>query len=138
MRVVLDTNVLVRMPGRRGPRRGLKQALLDGRLELAVSTQILLEYEEVVCRYAGREQWEMLARLLEVVDQLHGSIRQVSPTFRFLTVTGDPDDDAFVDCAIAGEAEFILTEDRHFDVLAGQGYRPQVIAPEELIRRFLF
>ena len=29
----------------------------------------------------------------------------------------DPDDDKFVDCAIASNADFIVTHDKHFNVL---------------------
>jgi predicted nucleic acid-binding protein len=42
MTVCLDTNVLVRIFGTRQPFRPILRALLDGRLTLAVSTEILL------------------------------------------------------------------------------------------------
>jgi len=29
----------------------------------------------------------------------------------------DADDNKFVDCALAGQADYIVTEDRHFNVL---------------------
>ena len=34
-----------------------------------------------------------------------------------LSITEDPDDNKFVDCAIAADAELIVTNDKHFDVL---------------------
>ena len=55
----------------------------------------------------------------------------------FHTITGDPDDDAFADCAIAAEADYLITSDHHFAPLKGSGYKPQPITPEEFIRRFL-
>ena len=42
---------------------------------------------------------------------------KISPTYRFLLIKADPDDDKFVDCAIAGNADFIVTHDGHFNVL---------------------
>ena len=45
--------------------------------------------------------------------------------FRFHLIIGDADDDKFADCAIAAEADFIITEDHHFDVMPGSGYKPQ-------------
>ena len=57
MTVVLDTNTLVQMFGRASPFAPLKRALLEGRLVLAISTPILVEYEEVVYRCTGRERW---------------------------------------------------------------------------------
>lgn len=37
--------------------------------------------------------------------------------FYFNLIKVDPDDNKFVDCAIAGNAKFIVTEDRHYDIL---------------------
>ncbi len=42
---------------------------------------------------------------------------QISPTFRFLLIKDDPDDDKFVDCAVAGNADFIVSHDKHFNIL---------------------
>jgi predicted nucleic acid-binding protein len=33
-------------------------------------------------------------------------------------IFNDPDDDKFVDLAVAGNADFLVTNDRHFNVLA--------------------
>jgi len=52
-------------------------------------------------------------------------------------ITHDPDDNKFADCAIAAEADFILTEDRHFQELNGSGYKPQPITPAEFMKRCL-
>ena len=80
---------------------------------------------------------EKVFRFIEIAGQTRGVIRHVSPTFRFNLMTADPDDDKFADCAIAAEAEWIITGDRHFDVLIGSGYKPQPMMPEEFIRRHL-
>jgi putative PIN family toxin of toxin-antitoxin system len=115
----------------------LHQALRSGRLRIAVSTTILLEYEEVICRYADRARWLDVARMLELLTALHGNVLSVNPSFRFRIISGDEDDNAFADCAIAAEADWIVTSDHHFDVLIHSGYKPQPITPEEFIRRFL-
>lgn len=44
----------------------------------------------------------------------------------------------FSDCAITAEADYIVTEDRHFQALIGSGYKPQPITPAEFIQRHLF
>ena len=41
----------------------------------------------------------------------------VTPYFHFKLIISDPDDDKFVDCAIAANAKFVVTDDGHFDVL---------------------
>ena len=41
----------------------------------------------------------------------------VSPYYRFELIKQDPDDNKFVDCAIAASARYIVTNDHHYDVL---------------------
>lgn len=74
---------------------------------------------------------------LTLISRLHGSIHRIGPRYRFHTITGDPDDDAFADCAIVSGADYLITSDHHFDALIGSGYKPQPITPEEFIRRHL-
>ncbi len=137
MTVVLDTNALVQLFGQASPLAPLKRALLDGRLVLAVSTPVLLEYEEVICRQAGRARWEDVARMFTLIGLLHGTLREVTPAYRFRAITADADDDAFADCAMAANADYILTEDQHFNVLRGSGYAVQPVTSEEFIRQHL-
>ena len=125
------------MFGRSQPFHPILRALLDGRLTLAISTEILLEYQEVTTRLSGAERWRDVATLLELLGQLHGNIRHVGPQFRFNVISIDPDDNKFCDCAIVAEANFVVVEDNHFDVLKSAGYKTQPIKPEEFIHQYL-
>lgn len=49
-----------------------------------------------------------------------GTMRLMSPSFRFRTITDDPDDDAFAVCAITAGADWII---RHRVVLSGAAAR---------------
>ena len=137
MTVCLDTGVLLQIFGRKQPFQPILRALLDGQITLAVSTEILLEYEEIITQLSGTERWREVAALLELLSQLHQNIRRVDPQFRFNVISTDPDDNKFCDCAIAAEANFVVTEDNHFDALKSAGYKPQPIKPDEFIRQFL-
>ncbi len=137
MTVCLDTGVFLQIFGRKQPFRPILRALLDGQITLAVSTEILLEYQEIITRLSGAERWREVAALLELLAQLHGNIRQVGPQFRFNVISTDPDDNKFCDCAIAAEANYVITEDNHFDVLKSAGYKPKPIKPDAFIRQYL-
>lgn len=137
MIVCLDTGVLLQIFGRKQPFNPILRALLDGKITLALSTEILFEYEEVTTQLSGEERWREVAVLLELLAQLHGNIRRVEPKFRFRVISIDPDDNKFCDCAIAAEANFIITEDNHFDVLKTAGYKSKPIEPERFIHQFL-
>ena len=45
------------------------------------------------------------------------SVELIDTFFRFDLIKDDPDDNKFVDCAIAGNATFIVSNDSHFSVL---------------------
>ncbi len=137
MTVCLDTNVFLQIFGRRQPYYPILRALLDGQLTLAVSNEILFEYEEVTTKLFGVERWRDVAVLLALLDRLHGNIQQIEPQFRFAVIAQDPDDNKFCDCAITAEADFVVTGDAHFDPLQSAGYKPMPITPDEFIRSHL-
>ena len=45
------------------------------------------------------------------------NVIRVTPSFYFNLIESDPDDNKFVDCAICGSAELIVTNDAHFNIL---------------------
>lgn len=44
-------------------------------------------------------------------------VKRVETYFRYDLIQADPDDNKFVDCALACNAKYIVTEDTHFNVL---------------------
>jgi putative PIN family toxin of toxin-antitoxin system len=86
---------------------------LDGKLELCVSNEILSEYVEII---SAKTESAFAEAIVNTLINKPNLIRVV-PTWRFGLIEADPDDNKFVDCAIAANAKFIVTEDHHFDVL---------------------
>jgi predicted nucleic acid-binding protein len=113
--VVVDTNALIKIFDASSPLSPIRDALRYEKLRIAVSTPILLKYEEVVSSLAGPRRWQDVWSFLTLIDLLYGSVRQIGPDYRFHSIIGDPDDDAF--------AGSIITSDRYFDTLSGFGYR---------------
>jgi putative PIN family toxin of toxin-antitoxin system len=111
--------------------------LLRGRLVWALSNAILLEYEETVLALSTRARWENLPATIHQVSAKFGTVRFVAPSFDHQLITADPDDNKFVDCALAAGADYLITSDRHFDPLRSAGYKTQPITPEEFITRYL-
>ena len=104
-------------------------------MDWAVSNRVLAEYEEIIRAKAGAQAWESLARFIELIDR-SGNLVSVSPHYQFHVIVSDPDDNAFTDCAITANADYVITEDRHFAPLANAGYKPQPIGPREFIARY--
>lgn len=137
MTVVLDTNVLLQSLNQRHPFAAILNAWHARQFIWAVSTDILLEYQEVIVRESGRERWQVLERLLDLAAAYTANLLQVSPSFFFRTISADRDDDKFADCAITVNADFIVTSDAHFRPLIGSCYRPQPMPPEKFIEWLL-
>ena len=137
MTVCIDTNVVLGMFTATHAYRPIFEAWFRGELRWAVSTEILLEYEEIMQRKASLQKADAMMQIITLVALRHGNIAFSSPSFRFHLVAADPDDDKFADCAITAQADHIITNDHHFDALIGSGYKPQPITPEEFVRRHL-
>ena len=92
MIVCLDTNVVWRLLGSKGACLPILRAMMAGELALAVSNEILLEYEEVLTRKFGPKAWGRFTVILDGMGELYDSVRHTDPHFHFHVITADPDD----------------------------------------------
>lgn len=111
--IVLDTNCLIQILPKKAYHRWLFDEIQDNTIELAVTTEILLEYEEVIDMIFSPGVGNDLVELLLSLD----STRLVEPSYRWTAVTEDADDDKYVDCAVAANADYLISNDKHFAVL---------------------
>lgn len=109
MRIVLDTNCFLSCIGKRSPYRPVFDAYLDGRYDLCVSSEILLEYEERFNIFWGEEVTRNLMGVL--LTQENTLLQTVH--FNFMLVVNDPDDDKFTDTYLSAGADLLVTNDRH-------------------------
>ena len=109
MKVVIDTNGLLRSIPRDGSYRWLYDAFAARQFTWVVSTEILLEYAEMTGHYYSSVAAELVTSLLLAAPN---HLRQ-EPYFRFGQVTNDPDDNKFVDCAIAAGVDWLVSDDNH-------------------------
>ena len=111
--VVIDTNGLLQIIARKSPYRPIWDAFLDGRYDLCVSNDILDEYQEIL----GQQITPTVAENVVLLILNRENVRLVDPHFRMELITVDPDDNKFVDCAFAAGADYLVSEDSHFNVL---------------------
>ncbi|MDR3181173.1 MAG: putative toxin-antitoxin system toxin component, PIN family [Prevotellaceae bacterium] len=114
MRIVLDSNVLLVSLPQRSMFRPIFDAICNGRITLLVSNEIMTEYEEVLCRYTT----EVIATNVLEFLLVKPNVERIEPFYRWNLITGDADDNKFVDVAIAAHAKYIVTNDQHFNVLS--------------------
>ena len=112
-RIVLDTNCLIAISSRRGNYYPVWQGLHQGKYILCVSNEILEEYEEILSQKTNA----VIAS--NVIQVLINSpfVEFINTYFHFHLIEKDKDDNKFVDCAIAANAHYIVSEDAHFKQL---------------------
>jgi predicted nucleic acid-binding protein len=66
MRVVIDTNILVSIIGKKSSFRWIFDSIAIGNLEICVSTEIILEYREILERKTNSGVAENISEFLKV------------------------------------------------------------------------
>lgn len=112
-KVVLDTNCLISSLSRQGQYYPVWKGLQTGEYVLCVSTDILEEYAEVITQKMSVQVATNVIHLLMESE----FVELVNPYFNLQLISADHDDDKFVDCAFATNATFIVSNDKHYDVL---------------------
>ena len=112
-KIVLDTKcLLVTLPSQ-SPYHNVWQSFIDEKLALCVSNEILYEYEEIIAKKTS----PIFADLVINTLLNKKNVVRVAPTWRFDIIKTDPDDNKFVDCAVCGGAECVVSNDNHFNIL---------------------
>jgi putative PIN family toxin of toxin-antitoxin system len=108
-KAVFDTNILFSATGWRGSPYQCLALARSGKITLILCKEILTEYHEklqtklgLTADQATRAVAEILscAKLTDIKNELH-------------IVKDDPDDDKVVECAVTGNAAYIVSGDKH-------------------------
>jgi len=78
-----------------------------------ISNEILTEYEEKLADKYSEETANLVLSILSVAPNV---VFQES-YFKWNLIENDPDDNKFADLTIAGNADYLITNDRHFNHL---------------------
>lgn len=133
MKIVLDTNVFVSGVFFSGPPYRILEAWRDGKIQLAVSPDVLDEYKRVGEILGEDHPGVDLKPIFEYVIH-HAEVYAASPLPE--TVCSDPDDDKFLACALASESTVIVSGDKH--LLEVSGYQNiEVLKPRDFVNRYL-
>jgi uncharacterized protein len=112
IRVVVDSNVVVSAHlSDKGYERYVVDLVLAGKLDLCVSAAFLAEYEGVLHR---KKFGISPSKVLGSMRLMRKAARLVSPRVSVCAAT-DPEDNKFLECEVAANAEYLVTGDkRHF------------------------
>src|ERR1700744_5445565 len=108
IKTVIDTNVLVSALSSKSVYHWLIDLLLEEKIELYITDEILLEYEEIKSKYSESVAANFLLALKELPN-----VHFVQVYFKWNLIS-DPDDNKFVDCYLVAGADCLVSQDNHF------------------------
>ena len=113
MKVVLDINILLQSLGKSSRFRPIWTLYLDEKFQLLISNPILLEYEEKLL-----EKTNAIVTT-NVVDLINEAVNTIEVTifYEWNAIIGDPDDNKYFDTAVSGDADYLVTNDKHFNIV---------------------
>lgn len=128
MRAIIDTNCLLASIPPLSKHYWLYQAFVSEKFEWAVSTEIMLEYAEKLTERYSKNTADLVLNILSIAPNTVFA----EPFYRWKLIANDPDDDKFVDLYIATNADYLVSHDSDFKILAKTDFpKVSVVSLEE-------
>jgi len=140
LRVVLDTNIYISGLVFGGSPASVLASAIEGLFTLCVSADIREEVESTLREKFEWSDDDIAAGCRPLWEQA----RNVTPGKRLAIVAADPDDDRILECALAAEANVLVTGDDHLLNLTDQHLqdvlfkRSQILTLREFLARYSF
>lgn len=113
MKIVLDSNVLLVCIGKRSPFRPIWNGFLNKKFHLVITASILLEYEEILQTKSATGVSDLVIKIFKESP----NVDFINTYYHWSLIEEDGDDNKFCDAAIAGQVDFLVTNDKHFEIL---------------------
>ena len=113
MKIVIDTNVLISGVFFGGQPSRVLMAIIEKKLTVCATTEIVDEYMEIVAEMLERKQGHLKRDALAMLVKEMELVEPVST----VDVCRDPDDNKFLGCAKDADALYIVSGDRDLLVL---------------------
>ena len=110
MRVVLDTNVFISGIHWTGASKKIVEAWFDDRFELISSEEIMQELAETLLKFKKPLSQE---DILHWISLIASKSIIVAPLIKLEVIKADPDDNIFLEAALEGNADYIVSQDNH-------------------------
>ena len=132
IKIVIDTNVFISSFFSGNPKK-IIDLWKNGIIKLCLSGEIVDEYVEVLKRF-GLQNKSELQQLLKIFSEGHNIIfSATTPSLKI--VEQDPDDNMFIECAVALECSHIISGDKHLKSVKNyMGIK--IVNPKEFLIQF--
>jgi putative PIN family toxin of toxin-antitoxin system len=131
MKIVLDSNVLISSLGRKSPLRKIWDSFIEGYYQIVISEDILKEYEEILLEHSAPGAAEIV---MEIFIESPDIVTQ-KVYYNWNAILSDPDDNKFFDIAVAADVDYLVTNDRHFDIVKNIAFpKVTILSAEDFLR----
>lgn len=133
MRAVLDTNVLISGVIATGLPHELLIKGFDQEYQIVVSVETLTEFRDTLLKYPDRFHMSE-AEVQQEVETVRYFAEFVEPDEAITAVRSDPDDDKFLEAAVAGAVDYLVSGDTHLlDIKSFRGI--DIVEPRTFYER---
>ena len=129
LRVVIDTNIIISSFWGGNPEK-IITLLKKSAFTYLLSNEILIEITRVLIRTFGN-----CFEVNEMIDLLAEKAERISSTISINAIPDDPSDNKFIECAVAGKADFIISGDKHLLNLKSFQNIP-ILTPKQFLEQF--
>ena len=112
-KVVVDTNALVSSLASKSIFHKLIRLILDEEVTVFVTDEMMYEYEEILQQ---KDSISVAQNFLSAFKEIP-TVAYVNIYYRWNLLSKDEDDNKFVDCYLAANAEYLITNDSGYNVL---------------------
>ena len=128
-KVVLDTNVYISAILFGGKPEVIRKLLREGKIEVLVSEAIILEIAEVLRRKFDWDSWQ----ISQVIDEIRAITTLVVPRESIFLIRDDADN-RILECAFEGNAQYIISGDKHHLLPLKEYEGIKILTPGEFLR----
>jgi len=88
-------------------------SLINKQYQLIISNEILSEYTEIISQKTNQLIANNISEMLLSLANVH----KQEVYYKWNLIENDKDDNKFVDCAVAGNVDYLISNDKHFNCL---------------------
>lgn len=130
MKIVLDTNILLVSIATKSKYRTIFDSILSEKIEIFVTTEILNEYAEIIQNKTNSFISNNILEMLIILP----NVKSTTIFYKWNLIQNDEDDNKFVDAYLSSNADFLVSNDKHYNQLNSIEFpKVNVITAEKLM-----
>jgi len=133
MKIVLDTNVFISGIFFGGPPAQILQSWRKSQIKIVLTEEILEEYQRVGEELSAKYPSINIEPIIELFT-VFGEFVETKGISE--TICEDPDDNKFIECAIACQSKLIVSGDKHLLKISGHK-EIEVLKPRQFVDNYL-